>query len=136
MKRLASALIIMTFALVVSSSSSKSAPIDSSTGIEITEVRNLGLSAANAKKSVIEVRWTARAQPGQALKSFDLALEVIYADGATEKARTSVNGASRNARFEVPTLHTSPGIAAAEMKNFRINITASYTETASKQGSF
>lgn len=137
MKKLAlTALAILILAMAASGSYRISDPIDSSSGIEITQVKNMGLSAANAKKSIIEVRWIVQSQPGMALKAFELSIEVIYADGATEKAKSTVSGSSRNARFEVPTLHTSPGLAAAEMKNFKINITASYTETASKQGSF
>lgn len=128
-------LLILAFALAANGSNAISTPIDSS-GIEITQVKNVGLSAANAKRSIIEVRWTVRPQTGMAVKSFDLALEVSYADGAIEKFKNTVNGASSNARFEVPTLHASPGLAPAEMKNFKINITASYTETATKQGSF
>jgi hypothetical protein len=137
MKKFAlTALAILFLAMAASGSNGISALIDSSSGIEITQVKNMGLSAANAKKSIIEVRWTVQSQPGMALKSFDVAIEVSYADGAVEKSKSTVNGSSRNARFEVPTLHSSPGLAAAEMKNFKINITASYTETATKQGSF
>jgi len=135
MKRLGCVLLILIFALVAYGSDTSSSPVDTA-GIEITQVKNLGLSAANAKKSVIEVRWTVRLQSDASLKSFEIALEVRYADGAIEKIKSSASGSSRNARFEVPTLHASPGLAAAEMKDFKINIIANYTETASKQGSF
>lgn len=105
-------------------------------GIEINEVKNIGISAANESRSIIQVKWTAKLAPDASIKSFDVNIEVIYADGAIEKARTSVSGRERSSRLEVPTLHKSAGSPAADMKRFRVSVTATLSETATLQGSF
>jgi hypothetical protein len=104
--------------------------------VEIAEVKNVGLSAGNDAKSIIQAQWSVNAQPGMNIKSFELILEVTYADGAVEKFRGSANGAERKARFEVPTLHVSAGRPGAELRSFKANITANFTETVTKQGNF
>jgi hypothetical protein len=107
-----------------------------STVIEITEVKNVGLSAINESKSVIQALWSVSAQPGRTIKSFELNLEVTYADGAVEKFKATVSGTERKTRFEVPTLHVSAGRPGAELRGFKAFITANFTETVSKQGNF
>jgi hypothetical protein len=104
--------------------------------VEIVEVKNVGLAAADQSKSIIQVKWSAAPQTGTSIKSFDVAIEVAYADGSSERAKTTVAGTARSARFELPTLHFSTGRPGAEMKTFKVNIAVSLTETASKQGSF
>ena len=104
--------------------------------IEITEVKNVGLSAINDSKSVIQALWSVHAQPGRNIKSFELNLEVTYADGAVEKLRATAPGSERKVRMEVPTLHVSAGRPGAELKSFKANITANFTETVSIQGRF
>lgn len=104
--------------------------------VEIGEVKNVGISASNDAKSIIQAQWTVNAQPGTSIKSFELILEVAYADGAVERFRVTANSTERKARFEVPTLHVSAGRPGAELRSFKANITANFTETASKQGNF
>lgn len=104
--------------------------------IEITEVKNVGLSAINESKSVIQALWSVNAQPGRTIKSFELILEVTYADGAVEKFKATASGTERKTRFEVPTLHVSVGRPGAELRGFKTNITANFTETVTKQGNF
>jgi hypothetical protein len=104
--------------------------------IDITEVKNVGLSANNESKSVIQALWSVNTQPGTTIKSFELNLEVTYADGAVEKFKSTAQGSERKTRFEVPTLHVSAGRPGAELKGFKTNITANFTETVSKQGNF
>ena len=103
--------------------------------IEIVEVKNVGISAANDAKSVIQVKWAAKLPPGSNVKSFDVSLEVQYADRTKEKIKNTVNGSASSARFEVPTLHVSPGRPAAELRTFEASVTANFSETATKQGS-
>jgi hypothetical protein len=112
------------------------AAFQTSVKVDLVEVKNVGVSASNESNSIIQVRWNATAQPQTAIKSFDLNLEVTYADGAVERAKTSVDGKARSARFEVPTLHRAAGRNASEMKSFKINITATVLETFTKQGNF
>lgn len=104
--------------------------------IEITEVKNLGLSASNETKSVIQALWSINAQSAASIKSFELILEITYQDGAVEKFKTTANSADRKARFEVPTLHPAAGRPGAALRSFKANITAIFTETAIKQGNF
>jgi hypothetical protein len=104
--------------------------------VEVIEVKNIGISAADRSKSIIEVKWVAELQTGASIKSFDATIEVAYADGATERGKRTVSGSDRSTRFEVPTLHFSAARPGAELKNFKVSITATLTETASKQGSF
>jgi hypothetical protein len=101
--------------------------------VEITDVRKVGISAADATKTVIEVRWQANVAQGASVKSFELALEVTYADGATVTARSSVGGTARSGRGEVPTTHLLPGHTPAEIKSIKASITTTFTETVTKQ---
>ena len=105
-------------------------------GVEIAEVKNVGVSAGNNAKSVIQVKWTAQNQSNVSIKSFDLVVEVAYADGGREKVQATANGSERSARFEVPTVHITPGRPAAELKQFTAQITANLSETTTKQGTF
>jgi hypothetical protein len=102
--------------------------------IEIVEVKNVGISAANDAKSVIQVKWAAKLPPGSDVKSFDVSLEVQYADRTKEKIKNTGNGSASSARFEVPTLHLSPGRPAAELRTFEATVTANFSETATKRG--
>ena len=101
--------------------------------IEITDVRKVGVSAADAAKTVIEVRWQANVAQGASVKSFEITLEVTYEDGATATARSSVAGTARSGRAEVSTTHFLPGRAPAEIKSIRASVTTTFTETVTKQ---
>ena len=102
--------------------------------IDIVEVKNVGISAENDSRSVIQVKWAAKLPPGSDVKSFDVSLEVRYADATKEKVKSTVNGSASIARFEVPTLHVSPGRPAAEFRTFEASVTANFSETAKKEG--
>lgn len=104
--------------------------------IEIVEVKMVGVSAAEESKSIIQVKWRAESQVGAEVKTFDVAIEVSYADGATERRRTTTGAAARSTRFEVPTLHFSQGRPASELRSFNASVVASFTEKATKQGPF
>ena len=119
-------------ALMISALGLTHAGTVSTAGIEIVEVKNVGVSASDESKSVIQLKWKADTDA----KTFDVAIEVGYADGAVQRARNSVSGSARSARFEVPTSHFTPGRPGAELKSFKASVTASITETATRQGSF
>lgn len=101
--------------------------------VQITDVKNIGVSAASAANSIIEVRWQANVAPNMNVKSFDLKLEVTYADGATVTAQSSVSAQARSGRAEVPTTHLSPGQTPAAMKSIKASVTTTFTETTTKQ---
>lgn len=122
-------LTVRVFAANVAAQSAGGSPC-----IDIVEVRNVGISAANDSRSVIQVKWAAKLPPGSDVKSFDVRLEVRYADATKEKVKSTINGSANSARFEVPTLHLSPGRPAAELRTFEATVTANFSETATKQG--
>ena len=126
---LALSLMILLVAVVLTAEAGQG-----SSRIEIVEVKNLGISAANDAKSIIEVRWAIRFPPETSVKSFDINLEVRYADKAKEKIKATANGSASSARFEVPTLHLSPGRPGAELRGFEASVTANFSETTTKQG--
>jgi len=101
--------------------------------IEITEIKNAGVSAAKETHSIVQISWTTQGAPEVKISSFELLLEVTYADGFVEKSPAKATGSARSSRFEVPTLHRVPSQPAAEMKSFKVNITANYSETTTKQ---
>ena len=101
--------------------------------VEITEVKNVGVSAANETKSIIEIRWQTNFAPNTNVKYFELKLEVTYEDGAVVTAQSSVSGTTRSGRVEVPTTHTSLGRPPAAMKSFRASVTITFSETTTKQ---
>lgn len=132
-KSLASVLILLAVTALAARVAAQSA--GGSPCIDIVEVKNLGISAANDSKSVIQVKWAAKLPPGSSVKSFYVSLEVGYADATKEKVKSTINGSASSARFEVPTLHLSPGRPAAELRSFEATVTANFSETATKQGS-
>lgn len=101
--------------------------------LEITEIKNAGVSAARETHTIIQVSWVTRGAPEVRTSSFELALEVTYADGYTGKFPVNAAGSARSARFEVPSQHRASNQPAAEMKSFKVSITANYSETATKQ---
>ena len=101
--------------------------------IEITEIKNMGVSALKETHSIVQVSWTAQGGPELKPVSFELFLEVTYADGFVEKSQAKAAGNARTGRFEIPTLHRAGNQPAAEMKSFKASITANYSETATKQ---
>jgi hypothetical protein len=126
--------LMILFVVVALAAQSGAQSVGGHSRIEILEVKNVGLSAANDAKSVIEVRWAARFPPGATVKSFDISLEVRYADKTREKIKGTASGSTSTARFEVPTLSLSPGRPGAELRSFEATVTANFSETATKQG--
>lgn len=101
--------------------------------VEITEIKNLGTSALKETHSIVQVSWSTASGAELTNVSFELSLEVSYADGFVEKAQARAAGGVRTNRFEVPTLHRSVNQPAAEIKSFKVVITANYSETTTKQ---
>lgn len=101
--------------------------------VEITDVKNIGVSASNQAKSIIEVRWQTKFAPNTNVKSFELKLEVTYADGSIVTTQSSVTGTARSGRVEVPTTNSSVGRPSSTIKSFRASVTTTFTETTTKQ---
>jgi len=110
-------------------------PLRSNVGsqIEITEIKNAGVSAAKETHSIVQVSWTMQGGSDVKISGFELLLEVTYADGYVEKSPARATGNIRSNRFEVPTLHRTGTQPAAEMKSFKVSITTNYSETATRR---
>ena len=80
--------VMTSLAVVALALPSATQTANSSSRIEIVEVKNVGISAANDAKSVIQVRWAARFPPETSVKSFDVSVEVRYADRAKERSKS------------------------------------------------
>ena len=106
-------------------------------GLEIKEVKNLGVSAANDANSILQVTWQATPTPDVKLSGFEIELSVTYADNFTKTFTARVNDQERRQRFEVPTLRLVPNRPAAGMKRYQVTVTAKHaaqSETATAQG--
>ena len=101
--------------------------------IEITEIKNAGVSAAKETHSIVQVAWATQGAPEAKISSFELVLEVTYADGFVGESPAKAPGSARTSRFEVPTLHRAGNQPAAEMKGFKVSITTNYSETTTKR---
>lgn len=106
---------------------------DAGSQIQITEIKNAGVSAAKESNSIIQVSWAMQGAPDVKISTFELLLEVTYADGFVEKSPAKASGSARTTRFEVATLHRFPNQPAAEMKGFKVSVTANSSETTTKQ---
>jgi len=128
-------LIFVSGALTMHAHANNAAPVSVSQ-IEITEIKNAGVSAARETHSIVQVSWATPGAPDVKVSSFELLLEVTYADGFVERSPGKAAGSARSTRFEVPTMHRTPGQPAAEMKSFKVSITANYSATTTRQGLF
>ena len=134
--QIATLLLILGSANAITQPNTRSSGLLPGSQIEITEIKNVGVSAANESKSIIQVSWTTPVAAEVKIQSFDLQLDVSYADRGVEKVQARANAGARNNRFEIPTQHRAAGQPAAELKSFKVTITANYAETATKQGTF
>ena len=134
-RRIKMAFVIAALMAAVIFNNQAASAFNLATRIEIVEVKTVGISAGDNAKSIIQIQWLAEAQPGTTIKSFDVFLEVIYADGAIEKVKATAKGTERSARFELQTVHFAAGKAAAALTSFRASITANSAETTTKTGS-
>lgn len=132
-KQIAALLLILVSAETITSANALSGGLPAGSQIEITEIKNSGVSAAKETHSIVQVAWATQGAPEVKISSFELVLEVTYADGFVEKSPAKAPGSARTSRFEVPTLHRAGNQPAAEMKGFKVSITANYSETTTKQ---
>lgn len=96
--------------------------IQNETPVKIVDVKNIGISAANQTKSIIEIRWQADFAPNKTVKSFEIKLEVVYTDGAVITAQSSAQGSARSGRVEIPTTHLYTGQTPAVIKSMKANV--------------
>lgn len=92
--------------------------------VEVTDVKEVGLSDSDETKSVIEVKWKVNPglQPNHSV--FNVMLEVTYADGAILIFDEQAEKEARSAQIEVPSLHIYRGKKAAIIKEIKAFVTA------------
>lgn len=89
------------------------------TPIEVTQIKEIGLSDSDETKSVIEVQWCVRSTLQPNHSNFNVTVEVIYADGAILIFDEQAENSARSAQIEVPTLHTFRGKKPAIIKEIK-----------------
>ena len=94
-----------------------------STPVEVTDVKEVGLSDSYETKSVIEIKWKVNPslQPNHSI--FNVTLEVVYADGAILIFDEQVEKQARSTQIEVPALHIFRGKKPAIIKQIKAFIT-------------
>ncbi len=92
--------------------------------VEVTEVRDLGLSDRDELKSLIEVSWRIDSAQKEKIVSFNLLLSVTYADGTAITEKRTVEKSALSARVEVPSVKTFGSRPAAFIKRMDAKVTA------------
>lgn len=92
--------------------------------VEVTGVKEIGLSDSDETKSVIEIKWKVNPslQPNHSV--FNVTLEVVYADGAVLIFDEQAEKEARSAQIQVPALHIYRGKKAAIIKEVKAFVTA------------
>lgn len=94
---------------------------------EVTEVRNVGLSARDESKSIIEVHWRIGQAQREKAAHFNLILFVTYADGTAISEKRKILNTALTARLEVPSVKTF-GRSSAFIKKMKATVTAVLTK--------
>lgn len=94
-----------------------------STPVEVTDVKEIGLSDSDETKSVIEIKWRVNSTLQANHSDFNVTLEVIYADGAVLLFDEQAEKNARSAQIQVPTLHIYRGKKAAIIKQIKAFVT-------------
>ena len=92
--------------------------------VEVTEVKDLGLSDRDELKSLIEVSWRIDEMPQEKIASFNLLLSVTYADGTLVTERRRVEKHLSSIKIEVPSVKTIGRRPPAFIKNVNAKVTA------------
>ena len=114
---------LLTLFLVAANQISVNAKNLTDVPVEVVEVKDLGVSASDDSKSIIEVRWRVKSTLDGAT-SFNLTLSVIYADGTTRDELKKVDGKTVSAQFEVPSVKVSKGKPPAFIKKMNAVVIA------------
>ena len=92
--------------------------------VEVTGVKDLGLSDRDERKSLIEVSWRIDSFQKEKITSFKLLLSVTYADGTAITEKRTVEKSVLSARVEVPSVKTFGSRPAAFIKKIDARVTA------------
>jgi hypothetical protein len=100
------------------------------TPVEVTEIKNLGISDADETKCVIEIQWKINPALHPNHSVFNITLEIIYADEAILIFDEQAANSSRSAQIEVPALHLFRGGKPAIIKEIKGFITTEVTQAS------
>jgi hypothetical protein len=84
--------------------------------VEVVGIKELGISANDKTKTIIEVRWENNSAFSTSVSSFKLNLSVTYTDGTTFNEAKKAESKATSERFEVPTAKVSKNKPAAGIK--------------------
>ena len=96
--------------------------------VEVTAVRDLGLSDRDELKSVIEVCWRVGLLDVENIASFNLVLSVTYADGTTIVEKRKIERNALSAQVEIPSVKTFGGRPAAFIKRLNAKVFAVFSK--------
>ena len=96
--------------------------------VEVTAVRDLGLSDHDELKSVIEVCWRVGSLDTENIASFNLILSATYADGTTIVEKRVIEQNALSARIEIPSVNTFGGRPAAFIKRLNAKVSAVFSK--------
>ncbi len=116
--------IVLSLAAAAATSVSAKAGTIMDAPVEVIEVKEIGISAADETKSVIEVRWRTNLALNTDVGSFKLILSVTYADGTTLILTGNAGAESELAQIEVPSARTSKRSPPAFIKNLKAVVVA------------
>lgn len=101
--------------------------------VEVTEVKDLGLSDRDELKSLIEVSWRTDSIPKEKIASFNLLLSVTYADGTSITERRTIDKNLSSIKIEVPSVKTIGRRPPAFIKYMNAKVTAVLSKTNHKE---
>lgn len=100
------------------------------TPVEVTDVKEIGLSDSDETKSVIEIKWKVNPTLQPNHSEFNVTLEVIYADGAVLIFDEQAESEARSAKIEVPALHIYRGKKPAIIKEIKAFVTTNWSASS------
>lgn len=101
------------------------------TPVEVTEIKNLGISDSDETKSVIEVQWKINPTLHPNHSEFNVSLEIVYANGTVLIVDEQSDNEARSALIEVPTVHLRRGKSPAYIKQMKAFV---MTEVLERRG--
>jgi hypothetical protein len=99
--------------------------------VEVTEIKNLGISDADETKSVIEIKWQLNPALHSNHSDFNVSLEITYANGMILLVDERSENTTRSTQIEVPTVNLRRGQSPAFIKQIKAFVT---TEIVTKRG--
>jgi hypothetical protein len=97
--------------------------------VEVTEVRDLGLSDRDELKSLIKVSWRIDPDQQEKIAAFNLLLSVTYADGTSITEKRTVDNHALSVKVETPSVKTIGRQPPAFIKKMSAKVTAVISKT-------